>query len=458
MHLAVVTPFPPAITGIGQYGYYVTRALANSGCFSQLTVLAGSSTDGETPNHLGLADIEYCWQPGSLNASPAILSRLKRLHPDLVWFNLGASMFGRSPLSNVSGSLTPMFSKQIGFPTVVTLHELVEFADLRALNVPGGPFAYWGARLLTHIATHADLLCLTIRQYAERLSKRQLDCVHIPIGAYHEPELLDEYHSQELLFFTTLAPFKGLELLIDAFHRLRKNYPRLNLKIAGTTHTRFPKYARELKKRFDGMEGIEWLGQVPEEQVKDLFRESQVVVVPYSASTGSSSVLYQAATWGRAIVASDLVEIRTLACESDLQIEFFQAGNAESLYHAIRALLDSPRRRRLQAEHNFNSVLPTRPEETGKRYIQALQSTCAWVYRKQDRDQHGYWLAIYVRLGVSLYLAVAICEGCRDGRASNRVQNSLYLVAICERCRDGRTGRYRSNSQVESQSARGAGM
>jgi glycosyltransferase involved in cell wall biosynthesis len=372
MHLAIVTPFPPAITGIGQYGYHVTRSLAKSGAFSRLTVLAGSHLDGEIPNHLGSTEIDYCWQPNSLNARMAILSRVKRLNPDLIWFNLGASVFGRNPLHNVSGSLTPMFAKQMGFPTVVTLHELVEFADLRALNAPGGPFASWGARFLTEIATQADMICLTMQRYKDLLSTRQLDCVHIPIGAYHEPELLRESDSQELLFFTTLAPFKGLELLIEAFCRLRKKYPCLKLNIAGTEHNRFPNYARELKSRFHEIDGICWLGQIREDRVKDLFHRSQIVVLPYTASTGSSSVLYQAATWGRAVIASDLQETCTLAKENNLQIEFFKTGNVENLCTSIQNLLDSPQKRRSQAEHNFGSILPSRPQETGKQYIRAF--------------------------------------------------------------------------------------
>src|SRR6266498_601257 len=372
MHLAIVTPFPPAITGIGQYGYHVTRALEKSRAFSRVTVLAGSPLHGEIPNHLGSTEIEYCWQPGSWNARSSILSRLRRLNPDLIWFNLGASIFGRNPLHNVSGTLTPMYARQMGFPTVVTLHELVEFTDLRALNAPGGPLAPVGARLLTTIATYADVICLTMHHYKELLSTRRLDCRHIPIGAYHEPELLNESDSQELLFFTTLAPFKGLELLIEAFCKLRKKYPCLKLNIAGAEHTRFLNYTRELKTRFNGIDGIRWLGQIPEEQVINLFRESQIVVLPYTASTGSSSVLYQAATWGRAVVASDLQEICTLASENNLQIEFFNSGNAGSLCTSIQSLLDSPQKRHAQAEHNFGSILPTRPQETGKQYIRAF--------------------------------------------------------------------------------------
>jgi glycosyltransferase involved in cell wall biosynthesis len=371
MHLVIVSPFPPSITGIGQYGYHVTRSLASSGLFSQLTILAGSGKDGQRPNHLGLAEIDYCWQPNSLNARQTILSRLKQLNPDLIWFNLGASIFGRSPLSNLSGLLTPLGAARM-FPTVATLHEVVELADLRALNAPGGFLAPLGARLLTTIATQADVVCLTMQHYADWLTARGVECAHIPIGAYHEPELLNESDSLELLFFTTLAPYKGLELLIEAFARLRSEYPSLRLTIAGTTHTRFPRYAHELKTRFNGTQGIQWLGQVSEDDVRGLFRRAQIVILPYAASTGSSSVLYQAATWGRAIVASDLPEIRKLTVENNLQVEFFESNSVDRLCDSIRRLLSSPSLRQTQTAHNFKSIQYLRPKATCHRYIQAF--------------------------------------------------------------------------------------
>ncbi|HUE97907.1 MAG TPA: glycosyltransferase [Anaerolineales bacterium] len=371
MHLVVVSPFPPSITGIGQYGYHVTRSLANSGLFSRLTILAGAGHDGQPPNHLGLTEIDYCWRPDSLSARQAILSRLKRLSPDLIWFNLGASIFGKSPLSNLSGLLTPMIAGRM-FPTVATLHELVELADLRALNAPGGVLAPWGARVLTRIATQADVICLTMQHYTDWLSTRGTDCMHIPIGAYHEPELLPEADSGELLFFTTLAPYKGLELLIRAFTRLRTESPHLRLTIAGTAHARFPNYARDLKTHFNGTHGIQWLGQISEDDVKDLFRRAQIVVLPYAASTGSSSVLYQAATWGRPIVASDLSEIRKISLENNLRVQLFESNNVERLCDSIRLLLNSPSLRRAQTQHNFDAIQHLRPKITCHRYIRAF--------------------------------------------------------------------------------------
>ncbi|HEU0049596.1 MAG TPA: glycosyltransferase family 4 protein, partial [Nitrososphaera sp.] len=185
-------------------------------------------------------------------------------------------------------------------------------------------------------------------------------------------ELLEESNSQELLFFTTLAPFKGLELLLEAFQLLHREYPKLKLTIAGSAHVRFPNYADELKARFAGIDGVNWLGQTSEDDVLELFRRAQVVVLPYVASTGSSSVLYQAATWGRAVVASNLNEIKRLVVESDLQVEFFDSGNITSLCKSIRKLIDSKEIRCNQAMHNFNAIQRTRPHETCQKYIQAF--------------------------------------------------------------------------------------
>lgn len=373
MHLAVVSPYPPTITGIGQYGFHVSRSLAQSGLFSQLTVLSGSN--GSLPSALPAPlKIENSWQPGQLTAGLNILAQLKRIKPDLVWFNLGASVFGSSPLANLLGFSAPFWARQMGFPTVVTMHEMVELADLRSLHAPGGPLAPLGARLLTTIGLQADVICLTMRHYRDWLQKSRpgLSCVYIPIGAYHSPQFLPESIAPELLFFSTLAPFKGLETLLQAFVTLQGSYPGLRLTIAGAEHARFRGYGRALRNQYEKIQNIRWLGQVPEEQVRDLFRSAQLIVLPYSASTGSSSVLYQAATWGRSVVASDLAETQAVVSEAGLDVTFFERSNPDSLAQALGAQLDAPEIRRKQVEHNFAAIQRNRPEETCRAYLQAF--------------------------------------------------------------------------------------
>ena len=376
MNLAIVSPYPPSITGIGQYGYHVSHLLAKSGLFEHVSVLTSQSERNKVPPCPPGIDLRLVWQPESLTSSLKIISELQRLQPDLVWFNLGASIFGRSPLANLAGFFSPLLTRWMGFPTVVTLHEMVELADLQALKSPGGPLAPLGAHLLTQIALQADVICLTMQRYVDWLAKHYRDkrSIHIPIGAYHTPERLPSSPKQtrEILFFTTLAPYKGLEILLEAFKSLRGEYPDLELTIAGAVHPRFPDYAEALKNATSQIIGIRWLGQVPETQIRDLFQQSQIVCIPYTASTGSSSVLYQAAMWGRAIIASDLVETQTIARESNLQVSFFKNGSSAGLANALKKLLDSPELQASQVARNIAAIQRTRPEETCQAYLRAF--------------------------------------------------------------------------------------
>ena len=375
MNLTIVSPYPPTITGISQYGYNVSRILAHSGIFTDITILAGASSAGKVLG--GIPEnvtVEYAWQQENPGAGLAIVSRLSQLKPDLIWYNLGASIFGRSMFANLASYLSLSLGRLQGTPTVVTLHELVQLSDLQSINVPGGRLVQYGAGLLMNSAIHADVICLTLRRYVSWLSSHRPDLtfMHIPIGAVHTPELLPESHIPELLLFTTHAPFKGLEILLTAYCELLRNHPALKLTIAGAEHPRFPGYLDSVRRKYKSLPGIKWLGQVSDEQVHDLFERAQIVVLPYQASTGSSSVLYQAASWGRPIIASDIHDICATAAESGLNIEYFKKGESASLAAAIHTLLNNPARRQLQAAHNYRAIQRLRPEEIGRLYLQAF--------------------------------------------------------------------------------------
>jgi len=296
------------------------------------------------------------------------------MKPDAVWFNLGVSVFGKSPLANLSGFFSPGGTRFLGLPSVLTLHELPELADLRVLKAPGGIFALYGARLLARLATHADVICLTLKRYVDWLSASQPgpQYLHIPISPYYPPELLPEQDKTELLFFSTLTPFKGLENLLDAFRILHTEYPEVQLTVAGTEHIRFPNYVQEIKTKYHNLAGVNWRGQVPEAELRTLFQHASIVVLPYQASTGSSSMLVQSASWGKAMVASDLNEIKAITRENGLHVTFFKRGQVPDLLNALRYHLNSPANRRAQAEHNFFAIRHQRPEAMCYAYLNAI--------------------------------------------------------------------------------------
>jgi glycosyltransferase involved in cell wall biosynthesis len=176
----------------------------------------------------------------------------------------------------------------------------------------------------------------------------------------------------ELLVFNMLAPFRGIELLLEVFPILKQEFPHLRLTVAGEEHPRFVGYSQMIRERYGHINGVRWLGRIPDEDVAELFQSAKIVILPYKASTGASSSIYQAAGLGRAIVASDLAEIRALVHEENFWVEFFETGNSESLRNAIRNLLNSPEKRRAQVMHNFKSIQNARIENTCHRYLQAF--------------------------------------------------------------------------------------
>jgi glycosyltransferase involved in cell wall biosynthesis len=374
MHLAIVSPYPPAITGIGQYGYHVSNALANSSAFSRITLLTSQTSQSWAIAVPPNVTIERTWRSDRIDIGRRIVARLYQLHPDIVWFNMGATVFGRSVPANISGLLSPAVIQRLGVPCVLTMHEMAELADLRLLKVPGGLLSSLGAHWVTWALTQADVVCLTLKTYTEWLAARRPGkrYIHIPIGMYHHPQLLDEPPTPDLLFFTTLAPFKGLVLLLDACRLVRDRFPLLKLTISVAEHPRFPGYMAHMQHNYRHVKAVRWLGYVPEANVGEVFRQCQVVVLPYTAATGSSSVLYQAMMWGRPIVASGLPELRSAVDEVNLKAEFFTSGNTLDLANAITRMLSSPELRKQHVMWNHQATCRLDMDETCHAYLRAF--------------------------------------------------------------------------------------
>mgnify|MGYP000158755591 CR=1 FL=1 len=86
-----------------------------------------------------------------------------------------------------------------------------------------------------------------------------------------------------------------------------------------------------------GVPGARLLVKAPElsradigDRLRGLFARASVVVLPYLASTGASSVVHRAAAWGRPLIASDLPDLRAVAMLLRLKEK-----NAHTIFGAI---------------------------------------------------------------------------------------------------------------------------
>lgn len=376
MRLAIVSPFFPEISGVGQYGVRVAEGLARTGHFSSIQVLANRWPGGDLREERDGLIIDRCWQRDQLSVLPDLLNGLRRIRPDVVWFNLGLSIYGKSPLVNFLGHTAPLLSKLSGVPVVVTLHELFEMADLGAIGASSNWLMRWGGALATRLILSADLVCLTLQPYVTLAQQKYgaRNVRHVPHGAFDPPRFAPLSNEKRLLNFGLHAPYKGLNDLLEIYSELRASDSTLTLMVAGGDHPRFPGYFAAMRQTYAQVPGVTWLLNLPEEQLPAIFESARVVALPYAATTGASSVSHRAAAHGRPVVAYALRDLQTVAVEEDLQIEFVPAGNRAEFKARLLRLLNDPVECERIGRANVIAMQAFTLEATCWRYVALFES------------------------------------------------------------------------------------
>jgi glycosyltransferase involved in cell wall biosynthesis len=353
----VVTPFPPTVSGIADYGFFVTQALALTGKFGCITVLTNRVATVDTIESSLPLYIESIWQENTIGSGWKIATRILTLKPDEVWFNLGISSFGAHPLVVLSGLLSIALVYLAGFPTIMTLHEMIDLVDVKVLNTPWARFFKFARWLIRNLNTFADVRCVMLKQHLELLLKhsKQSKIVYIPHSAY-QVSFPPESDKTELLAFAAWAPYKGLEQLLTVFPQLCQYHPALRLTIVGGEHPRFQGYLNQLRQEQGMHPHINWLGYVPQEELLNTFVQATILVVPYTATTGASGIVLRTAGLGRPMVVSDLPELRATLEDVGLRAAFYPANDLPALFETLNNLLTDSALRFELAQHNYNII------------------------------------------------------------------------------------------------------
>jgi glycosyltransferase involved in cell wall biosynthesis len=361
MKICLVTAFPPSLGGLGEYGLHIATEL-NGNPLLDLTILA----DEISPNlsELDGFSVVRCWSFDDPASSVRILRALRRLKPDVVWFNLLFSTFGRNPLIAFSGLLTPLLARLSGRYTHVTLHHLMDTVDLKDAGVRHARTYRIAGAVATRMLLLSNSVSVLMPGYRKILHEKYgRDNVHLRSHGIltREPERPDFSRrgnpEHRILAFGKWGTYKRLELMIDAFQVVSEVLPSARLVVGGADHPQAPGYVESVKKKHAGNSHIEFTGYVHEDGLPDLFQSSSVAVMPYSSSTGCSGVAHLACAYGVPIVCADLPDFRQMSDAEELAIEFYRAGSAEDLAACLIRFLSEPARQQAMAEQNFSAAL-----------------------------------------------------------------------------------------------------
>ena len=115
-----------------------------------------------------------------------------------------------------------------------------------------------------------------------------------------------------ILFFGRIRPYKGLEYLVDAFHRITARRQDYRLIIAGQPKKGSEKYIEEIRQtiRSNGQDKIiQKMEYIPDDQTEVYFKAADVLVLPYT-DVFQSGVLFLGYGFGLPVVAADVGSLK----------------------------------------------------------------------------------------------------------------------------------------------------
>ena len=379
MKICLVTAFPPSKVVLNEYGYHVARELQADPLVS-LTILADELS--ERLPELPEFNVERCWAMNRLSNHRRILQTIREIKPDVVWFNLVFSSFGtkESPLAAFSGLTLPASTRMAGYYTHVTLHHLMDHIDLEDAGVRHKTLFRVAGNAATRLILTANSVSVLLPAYRRTLiDKYRGENIHFRahgiLGARPEYPDFESRGNPEhrILAFGKWGTYKRCEMLIEAFEeRVAKAVPNAKLIIAGTNNGNSPGYIESLRAKHGNHPGIDFIGYVEEEKIRDIFGQSSFMVMPYTSATGASGVAHLAAQHGVPIICSDIADFREMAENEGLAIKFYPIGNKEALAQQMIDLLQNGEEQREMAEQNFSAALRLTMPQIIRQYVRAF--------------------------------------------------------------------------------------
>ncbi|MDO6519652.1 glycosyltransferase [Zobellia uliginosa] len=382
MKLAIVTAYPPSKVTLTEYGYYLVKHFRLQEEVTEI-ILMTDRTEG--PKDLSFEDegckitVAECWDFNSYTNLWRVNKAIKTHSPDAVLFNLQFLKFGDKKIPAALGLMLPYMSKLKGIPTISLLHNILEQVDLDSAGFTKSKllqkiYGFIGTTL-TKFVLASDIVAVTISKYVTILEEKYKakNIALIPHGSFEtppEPDFSLPPGPKQVMAFGKFGTYKKVEVLIEAIEVIRnRSNEDIEIVIAGTDSPNTPGYLKKMEEVYSHVPQIRFTGYVAEEDVPVIFGESAVVVFPYTSTTGSSGVLHQAGSYGKAVALPDLGDLSVLVQEEGYRGEFFLPENKVSLADAIEKILTDEAYRTELARANYEAACSLPMSAIAKMYL-----------------------------------------------------------------------------------------
>lgn len=378
MRICLVATFPPSGRQLNEYAFHIAREL-NHHSDVELIILADELTKYEFATDENGKPLEIdpqaellgfnvirCWTFGSVSTPWRLLSTIRKLKPDVVWFNLVFSSFAtpENPLAAFAGLSAPAMVRAAGFYTHITLHHIIEHVDFAAAGVRHERLYRIGTDMATRALLQANSVSVLLPGYRHTLvSKYAAQNVLLGThGTFASAPTPPDFSKRgnphhRILAIGHWGTYKRLETLMAAFPKVLERVPNAKLVVAGANHHTRAGYWESIRDAQPPHLPIEFRGYVAEDEIPELFQSTSVLVLPYDSATGSSGPAHQACEFGVPIVCADIPDFRGMVTDEDMAVLFYKTGDPDHLAEQLVQILQSAELQREMAEQNFSAGL-----------------------------------------------------------------------------------------------------
>ncbi len=352
--IGLVSAFPPGQRSLNEYGLHFARHLAERSDVAEVVVLADKLPIEMAELDLGpKIRVLRVWRFNGAGAALAILRAARAEGVDGLIFNLQTATFGEREVPAALGLLTPMLARLSGLPSGIIAHNIIAGVDLEQTILKGQPLRQFIVRkagaVVTRAMMSASYVTTTLRTYADILTAAHPSAAVslVPHGTFDttaRPWVAHADRPRRIVTMGKFGTYKRLETLLAAFDILRADpkHRDLQLVIGGTDHPNTAGYMQQVAASRASDPGVIFNGYVAEADVPSFFEGALISVFDYEATTGSSGVLHQTASYGAIPVFPHIGDFVDLCRDEGLEGYHYAPGSAVEMAAAITDALDDP--------------------------------------------------------------------------------------------------------------------
>jgi len=295
-------------------------------------------------------DIEIIKAPGPrdplfrLNLSPTLGARLRDVLRDVDIIH-SHHAFARLPLSAI------YVAHKLRKPSILTTHTVSFFPDLEYFWQTIS-YSYPRYRLRLKKVNRIVAVSESAKRFIRYFTDRE-DIIVIPNGVdikrFTPPR--EKEFGKNLLYVGRLVPKKGLHVLLYAMKRIIDRDRGVRLRIAGKG--RLLPLLKSLSRMLGIDKNVRFLGYVPDERLPDLYRSSDMLILPSITGESFGITLLEAMASGLPVVGTDVGGIPEIIRDCGRIVE---PGRPDKLARAIMELIEDPEKMRELGEKGRERV------------------------------------------------------------------------------------------------------